>query len=268
MPELPEVETIRRQLESTIVNSIILDAAANPIAKFEDAVQAIGNEILDISRRGKFLIINLDDQRELIIHLGMTGKLTTSKEKEVSKHTHAWWELIKDNKKFFLLYNDVRKFGKISIAENKDYRKLPTLNSIGPEPLSEELTKEIFWTNLNRSHRKIKTQLLSQKPVAGIGNIYADESLWLSKINPHKRSLTKSESENLLFAIRQIITKAVQNGGTTLKDYRDSNNNKGTNQYSLNVYGRKNQECFRCGHELFTEVIDSRTTTWCKNCQK
>ncbi|MEM7275715.1 MAG: zinc finger domain-containing protein, partial [Actinomycetota bacterium] len=121
---------------------------------------------------------------------------------------------------------------------------------------------------LATSRRKVKTQLLSQRPIAGVGNIYADEALWLARINPKATRLSERRATELLDAIRIVLAKGIDNGGTTLRDYRDAEGRRGDNQASLAAYGRAGQPCFRCDTELRSAVIDARTTTWCPACQR
>jgi len=269
MPELPEVETVLTQLEDKIADVEITDAWSHESKKFSEAVELIGASLTQIRRRGKFLITATDDDRELIVHLGMTGKLRVVVSPTEDKYIRAWWQLEdKQENKSILEYSDVRRFGRIKVVATGDYSELATLKAMGPEPFDPELTAEIFWENLKKSSRYIKTQLLSQKPIAGVGNIYADEALWLSKVNPELKKLTKQQAERLLEAIQNVLSKGIDNGGTTLRDYRDANGEAGRNQTQLSAYGRAGEPCFRCSTELSSTKLDARTTTWCKSCQK
>ena len=262
MPELPEVETIRRQLEPLVVGRRLTSAWAFPHPKFIAALEVEGATITGTSRRGKYLLLSLDDGRELIVHLGMTGSLRVRPPGDPGDaYVRAWWGL--DGPA--LEYRDVRRFGRLAVAEDGQYAG--TLAVQGPDALDRRLTPEDFWRALRRSRRAIKTQLLSQRPIAGVGNIYADESLWRARINPARRTVTRAEAAALLDAVRRVLAGSLQNGGTTLTTYRNAEGLPGRNQQRLNVYGQAGLPCPRCGTELRSRVLDSRTTTWCPTCQ-
>lgn len=271
MPELPEVETVRRQLAPRLTGRAIIEAGSHPSAKFTPARAATGSRIISDGRRGKFLLFGLDDERELVIHLGMTGQLRfrdrgpRADEQEQSPYLRAWWAL--DNGDM-LDFVDVRRFGRIRVVPAGDYSSIPTLHAAGPEPFDETFDGEAFWARLKTSKRKIKTQLLSQRPVAGVGNIYADEALWVARINPGATSVSRPRAERLLDAIRQVMGQGIDNGGTTLRDYRQVDGSSGDNQHALMAYGRSGLPCRRCEARLRSKVIDSRTTTWCPRCQR
>ncbi len=163
---------------------------------------------------------------------------------------------------------DARRFGRLRVVPTGDYSSIPTLANAGPEPWDDALTPKIFWQSLRSSKRAIKTQLLSQRPIAGIGNIYADEALWLSEINPARRSIGLDRAERLLDAVRTVMAQGIDQGGTTLRDYRNAEGGSGENQHSLAAYGRAGEPCLRCGEPLRSRVIDARTTVWCVACQR
>ena len=186
MPELPEVETIRAQLDPLLVGRSIVHAESHPSAKFTPAIEATGAGVDAVRRRGKYLLIDLDDDRELVIHLGMTGVLSVPNEREEGSYCRAQWQLDNDR---WLVFNDVRRFGRIRVVRAGDYSSISTLHQLGPEPTDDAFTASHLHQALNKSSRRIKTQLLSQRPVAGLGNIYADEALWLARVKPrHARS--------------------------------------------------------------------------------
>lgn len=269
MPELPEVETVRRQLAPRLVGRRILEAGSHPSAKFTPARAATGSRVISDDRRGKFLLFGLDDDRELIVHLGMTGQLQfqepTTAEEEENPYLRAWWALDDGTTLEFV---DVRRFGRIRVVPAGDYRSLPTLHAAGPEPFDESFDGKQFHARLAKSRRKLKTQLLSQKPVAGVGNIYADEALWLASINPKATRLSVTRATELLEAVRSVLRQGIDNGGTTLKDYRDVEGRSGANQNALAAYGRGGLPCIRCDTKLQSATIDARTTTWCPTCQR
>lgn len=292
MPELPEVEVVRRQLAGPLVGRRIVEAWAHRSRKFASGADAIGSEIELLRRRGKYLIAELDCGRELVIHLGMTGRLcfaaTASGHDapsapadqprdgpatevmdaaEVSladPYVRAWWRLDSGD---VLCLHDVRRFGRIVVCDSGDYRELPTLAAMGPEPLEEDLDAGTFWRASRRSSQRIKTQLLNQRLVAGVGNIYADEALFLAGINPSARSISKPRAERLLAALRDVLAASVERGGSTLRDYY-SLEGAGDNQKYFVCYGRAGEPCVRCGTELRRRVLDQRSSTWCPRCQR
>jgi formamidopyrimidine-DNA glycosylase len=268
MPELPEVETIRRQLEPLVVGRRLTSAWAFPHPKFTAALEVEGATITGTGRRGKYLLLSLDDGRELIVHLGMTGSLRVRPEGDVGDaYVRAWWGLDgHDPPGEALEYRDVRRFGRLAVAE--DGRYAGTLAVQGPDALDRRLTAEDFWRALKRSRRAVKTQLLSQRPIAGVGNIYADEALWRARVNPFRRALTRAQAAALLEALRAVLAGSLRYGGTTLTTYRNVEGRPGRNQQRLDVYGQAGLPCPRCGSELRSRVLDGRTTTWCPTCQR
>jgi len=269
MPELPEVETIKRQISEDLVDAEVIEADSHESAKFTPAREIVGTKLGELRRRGKFLIVSTDDDRELIVHLGMTGKLRLVETPTEDKYIRAWWKIELESGAYqFLEFSDVRRFGRIKVVKTGDYKDMATLNSMGPEPFDEKLDNQTFWENLKKSKRHVKTNLLSQKPIAGVGNIYADEALWHAQINPKAKTISKKKAEKLLVAIRQVLQQGIDNGGTTLRDYRDAYGQSGSNQRQLYAYGRSGEECFRCSKIMKSDTIDARTTTWCPQCQK
>lgn len=274
VPELPEVETIRRQLVDRLTDRQILDAWGFNSPKFSAAPAAAGTTVTDVTRRGKYLLLPLrrDDvppAQELIVHLGMTGRLAVTDRSidriEGEPHLRAWWCLGDGS---VLTFHDVRRFGRIAVVDLGDHRSLPTLAALGPEPDSEEFTAEHLRRRVNAGSRRIKTVLLSQRVVAGVGNIYADEALWRAGVDPRARHLTRAAAARLRDAIRDVLSEGVDNGGTTLRDYVDADGSPGRNQHRLDCYGRAGRPCHRCGTELRGSVVDARSTSWCPDCQR
>lgn len=263
VPELPEVETVRRQIEPLVVGRRIVEAWGHPSGKFASAPFAAGAAIDGVGRRGKYLLIGLDDERELIVHLGMTGQLRI-RPGELDPYVRAWWAL--DDGRVLEL-RDVRRFGRIGVVPVGEYASLPTLAAQGPEPWDDALDDGGLWRNLKRSNVRIKTQLLSQRPLAGVGNIYADEALWRAGIHPARRSITRREAEALLVELRTVLEQGIANGGTTLRDYRTPDGEPGRHQHELGCYGRAGEPCGRCGTELKRSIVDARGTTHCPHCQ-
>jgi formamidopyrimidine-DNA glycosylase len=276
VPELPEVETVRRQLEPQLVGRGIVGAAAFPSGKFTDATAAIGCGVTGVRRRGKYLLMDLRpgdaderDDLELVVHLGMTGRLAVGDRRRRvgpgEPHLRATWDL-DDGRQ--LTFDDVRRFGRIAVVPLGEHRSLPTLAALGPEPFDDGFSPQALRDHVRRSRRALKTQLLSQRPVAGVGNIYADEALWLARVHPAARRLGPVAAERLHAAIREVLAAGIEDGGTTLRDYRDARGARGTHQDRLHCYGRDGQPCDRCGTALRRTVIDARSTTFCPLCQR
>ncbi len=263
MPELPEVETVRRQLEPVVVGRRIREAWGHPSPKFASAPHVTGTTIEVVTRRGKYLLFGLDDDRELIVHLGMTGQLRLGLG-DADPYVRAWWALDDGN---VLELRDVRRFGRVAVVPAGEWTSLVTLAALGPEPWDPALDDGGLWRNLKRSRAHVKTRLLSQRPVAGVGNIYADEALWRAGVHPARRSITRREADRLLTELRSVLEQGIANGGTTLRDYRTPDGRRGRNQLELCCYGRGGEPCLRCGTELRRSVIDARGTTHCPRCQ-
>ena len=273
MPELPEVETVRRQLEPLVSGAKIIDARARRSPKFTPALEAIGSTVSDIQRRGKYLLIGLLDPsqategrlgRELIVHLGMTGALHVDDTSPNDPYERAAWDLADGRT---LWFRDIRRFGRIAVVSAGDHRTLPTLHHLGPEPFDPALDGTRFHRALAASRSRVKTHLLSQRPIAGVGNIYADEALWRAEVDPSVRRVGPARAEALLGHIRDVLTEALDHGGTTLRDYRTPDRSTGQNQFRLDCYGRSGRPCRRCATPLTSRELDQRTATWCPHCQ-
>ncbi len=268
MPELPEVEVVRRQLEPLLAGRTVTSAWAQPSPRFAAAELAVGLTIGAVERRGKYLLlrghVTQGDANTLVVHLGMTGSLAiTDGEPVASTYLRACWGLGGRT----LTYADVRQFGRIAWVTGDDYSSVATLAAMGPEPLDETFTADALWRNTRRSRQRIKTQLLSQRPVAGIGNIYADEALHAARINPAVRRISRAQAARLLAELRRLLTASIERGGTTLRDYT-SLAGSGDNQHHLVCYGRAGLPCTACGTELRRRVYDGRSTVLCPACQR
>ena len=272
MPELPEVETVRRELEPWLRGRLIQEVAlvdAQPGPKYENLLSAAGREILDVTRRGKFLILPLSGEKDLIIHLGMTGVVTP---KEPQKHVRVRLELDRpeNDSKPVLYFQDVRRFGRFLVVPTGDYSTLPTLHQMGPEPLSDDFNEEQFAKALGKSVTPVKTYLLSQKPVSGVGNIYADEALWGAKVHPltPANRVPKRQIPLLVVMIKDVLEASIRVQGTTLRDYRTTNGEVGAYLDKLKAYGQEEAPCPRCGTPISKIVVGGRGTHFCPNCQK
>lgn len=273
MPELPEVETVRRTLEQLVLGKEIKEVsvfwpkiikAPEPVEQFQDALR--GQTIRNIGRRGKFLIFTLDDYA-MVSHLRMEGKYGVhAKDEPYDKHTHVIFTFTDGSE---LRYRDVRKFGTMHLfTKGEEMGQMPLFH-LGPEPLSDEFTVEGLSTNLAKTSRKIKPVLLDQTVVVGIGNIYVDEALFRSGIHPERKasSLTPEEIKTLHAEIIATLSEAVEKGGSTIRSYVNSQGQIGMFQLELNVYGRKGENCKICGTPLEKLVVAGRGTHICPSCQ-
>ena len=265
MPELPEVETIRRQIAPALAGKRIVDAWHAPNPKFVSASDVVGHIVQSVSRRGKYLLFALDHDRELIVHLGMTGVVRFRADTPIDPYVRASWTFDDGT---VLELRDVRQFGRVAAVAAGDYRTLPTLHALGPDPFDPAFTSREFYRALRQSRQRVKTQLLSQRPIAGVGNIYADEALWRARVHPATRRVSQPRAHALLDALRSVLAQGIDNGGTTLRDYRTFTGETGNNQHSLDCYGRHGQPCSRCGAVLQRRVYDGRGTTFCSICQR
>ncbi|KKQ79367.1 MAG: Formamidopyrimidine-DNA glycosylase Fpg [Parcubacteria group bacterium GW2011_GWC2_38_7] len=289
MPELPEVETIKRGLDKQIINKRISKVSieksfikkVGPSANaFKKALE--GKTIKNVARRSKLLMFEINKEQSLIVHLKMTGQLVyRPKNNKIvvgghpiagpqnlpSKFTRV---TIQFADKTTLFFNDVRKFGFLKIVDRKELNE--ALSKYGREPIDKDFNFPHFKSLIDKSPRKkVKSFLLEQKIIAGLGNIYADESLFVAKVNPERRvdSLTKSEQKLLFVAIVEIIKKAIKYKGTTFSDYVNAKGGKGNFQKHLQVYGRNKLECLRCKKGIITKIkLGSRSASFCPICQK
>ena len=269
MPELPEVETIRRQLCTAGVQgrtiekiSISWPRTVEPLSPAVFRKKVTGRKIERLSRHGKWLIFELDDIDNLLVHLRMTGGFYLS-EGALKKgpHDRAVFQL---SGGLNLHFRDPRKFGRFKLAV------FPL--GLGPDAL--EITARPFFQTLEKSNRMLKPLLLDQSFIAGVGNIYADESLFEARLHPERRAGSLDDGERLALweAITKVIRTAVENGGTSLGDglgnYVDLNGNSGGNSDKAKVYGRAGQPCIECGAPLEKITLAQRTTVFCSHCQK
>lgn len=275
MPELPEVETVVRDLRAHgLVGGVIrtvevrwprMIAGQTPDA-FIYALN--GRAVAALTRRAKYIVIALDTGARLLIHLRMTGKLRFAAEGEKpGPHDHVIITL-KDGRR--LVFNDTRKFGRFRlIGPGAD-----PLLGLGPEPLEESFTLDVMRDRLRGKHRQIKPLLLDQTTVAGLGNIYVDEALWQARIHPERRAdtLTRTEVKRLHQAIREVLGRAVENCGTTLGEgkanFYSVAERRGRNADALKVFRRDGLPCPRCGTVLARTVVGQRGTHFCPSCQK
>ena len=273
MPELPEVETTLRGIAPHITGKTVSGAVIRraklrwPIPP--DLSTILENEtVLNCQRRAKYLLIQFTSG-VLIIHLGMSGSLrvfTPNSAPEPVKHDHAD---ICFSDGTLLRLHDPRCFGAIlwyaGAAENH-----PLLAKLGPEPFSPEFNADYLYHTLKRRKIAVKTALMDNKIVVGVGNIYANESLFLSGISPHRPSnlIKKHEAVELVNNIRHVLQRAIEKGGSSLRDFVDSEGKSGYFQQEYTVYGRQNQPCVKCGALIVRDIVGQRGTFYCLNCQK
>lgn len=273
MPELPEVETVKETLKKLVVNKKITDVVINyeniieyPLAD-EFKKRIVNEKINDIKRRGKWLMFDLDNYY-LLSHLRMEGKYFFKGIKdEHLKHEHVIFTL---GGKYELRYLDTRKFGKMHLIEkDKVYDQKP-LNELGKEPWDKELNSTYLKEKYKNKKLPIKTVILDQSIIVGIGNIYADEILFLSKINPLKKAnlLEICELENIIINTKKVLDEAILNGGTTIRSYESSEGVHGRNQNNLLVHNREREACPNCKTEIIKIRVGGRGTYYCPTCQK
>jgi formamidopyrimidine-DNA glycosylase len=273
VPELPEVETVRRSLEAALVGRRIAEVTRIAwVRTIAEPSPELFRELLrdrlvtGVERRAKYLVIKLDRDEVLVVHLRMTGRLTLqSPEAEPDHHTHVVLRLEDGGQIFF---RDTRKFGRIWLLDAEGFDALQA--RLGREPLDEALTAEEFRTLLRRRKGRLKPLLLDQKLIAGLGNIYVDEALWCAKLHPLRtvRSLDDDDIDRLHEAIRSVLKAALEHRGTSFSDYRDALDQPGSNQDFLNVYQRAGQPCPRCGTPIERMLVAQRGTHYCPSCQQ
>jgi len=270
MPELPEVETVLRGLSPHIKNTIIQDVIVRqPQLRWPVPPNLASlikhQQIKTLFRRGKYLIIQLN-QASLIIHLGMSGSLQLLSQDKLPK-THDHLDILLSNHTL-LRYNDPRRFGAILLS-TADPLSHPLLQHLGVEPLGQDFTSDYLKQACNNRRVCIKTLIMNSKIVTGIGNIYAVEALFLAKIHPltQAKQLSLAACENLVQAIKTILNDAITQGGSTIRDYVNSEGKPGYFAQRLKVYGRSGEACLTCGQRLQSVAITGRGTVFCAGCQ-
>ena len=273
MPELPEVETVKNTLKPRLIGKKITDIKIyhNNIIEYpsveEFSKKIINQKINNISRYGKWLIFILDDYY-LLSHLRMEGKYFFKDEKdELLKHEHVVITL--DNKEE-LRYHDVRKFGKMLLIEKDKIKEIGPLIELGYEPWDNKLNINYLKEKYQKKKLPIKTVLLDQSIITGIGNIYADEILFLSKINPEKISntLNESELEKIIENTKIVLEDAIKQGGSTIRSYTSVDGVHGLFQQKLNVHTKEKEPCPICKTTIVKIKVGGRGTYYCPNCQK
>lgn len=271
MPELPEVETVRRGLEHLLgtqpqINNIHVHQPKLRVPVAQNLVQLLrGQHIHSLRRRAKYLLWDLDNHT-LITHLGMTGSWRfEDRNTQPRKHDHVIFELTNG----YLVYNDPRRFGFISLVEKNCETQSSCLKHLGVEPLDKKFNANYLHQHCQGKQTTIKSLIMDQKIVVGVGNIYASEALFKAKLRPSKKAktLTRDQCKNLVSAIKSILKKAIESGGTTIRDYKNAEGKPGYFYQQLQVYGRCNEKCRKCKTPIKNKTLAQRSTYWCPKCQ-
>ncbi|NCU33721.1 bifunctional DNA-formamidopyrimidine glycosylase/DNA-(apurinic or apyrimidinic site) lyase [Candidatus Saccharibacteria bacterium] len=287
MPELPEVETVARGLRRLIVGKNIVKVSHDNAKSFPNSLVEVNNfmvgaNIGGVRRRAKVIIIDLDDSWSLVAHLKMTGQMVYRGEENWGaghpnddflaelpvRATRVQIEFSDGSKLFF---NDQRKFGWMKLLPTAEIKNMPFFIKVGPEPLEDSFTLENFIDRFKRKKRSaIKAALLDQSVIAGVGNIYADESLWRAQIHPETRveSLDSSEFKRLYEAVRYVMNLSIEKGGSTARNYVNADGGKGNYLDYANVFRKEGSLCARCGSEIIKTRVAGRGTHICPVCQK
>lgn len=274
LPELPEVETVRKGLENLVEKAAIQEVeifweriitGSRVGESFKKAL--VGEQLQQIRRRGKFLLLDFD-RYTLISHLRMEGKYEVVPTDEPLKlHTHVVFHL-KDGRD--IRYLDVRKFGRMELVLRGQEETVAGIQRLGPEPFADVFLLEPFQAKLSRIKKAVKPALLDQNLVTGLGNIYVDEALFQAGIHPLRpgNSLTPNEAAVLHQSIIEVLGKAIQAGGTTIRTYLNALGESGNFQQDLKVYGQTGEPCVRCGNPIQKTKVAQRGTHFCAHCQK
>jgi formamidopyrimidine-DNA glycosylase len=273
MPELPEVETVCRQLAKQLEGAFVqkietlrpdLRSALPPSCELNPA-----QKVIEVRRRSKYILIELQ-QGAILSHLGMTGAWRFEDELvfKPALHDHVILHL-KDQRR--LVYNDPRRFGVFEwFPQRSQLEDSSWLKNLGPEPLSEDWSVPLFWASLKRSNVCIKIALMNPKLVVGVGNIYASEILFRAKVRPTKKAcrITKLQAERIFQETRKVLTEAIQAGGSTIENFRNVDLEQGGFQQQHRVYGRENLPCCFCNTPIRAKTLGGRSTYWCPSCQQ
>ena len=289
MPELPEVEVVKRSLTRKVQNLIIQkvnikDSKLRYHIDKNKFRKITGLRIKKIERKSKFLLFFLNKNFIMMVHLGMTGKFFFVDRKNTKLKTSFYYKIDYKkeqkydrvefilNKNQKLIYNDIRKFGFIKLLSNKKYKDNFHLKHLGPEPLKNKFNYTYFKNYIKGRSRVIKDILMDQKFVSGLGNIYANEILFLSKVKPSRKvkNLKEFELKKIINFTKEVLKNAIELGGSSIKDFSSSNGKKGSFQQHFNVYGKKGATCSNttCKSIIVKSSISNRSTFFCNNCQK
>ncbi|MBU6155439.1 MAG: bifunctional DNA-formamidopyrimidine glycosylase/DNA-(apurinic or apyrimidinic site) lyase [Alphaproteobacteria bacterium] len=281
MPELPEVETVRRGLEPVLEGRVLARVLARrndlrfPLPK-NFAARLTGRRVLRLSRRAKYILAHLDNGEVLLIHLGMSGRFQIEGQ-GVGRFVHAGAPPGKHDHVEFLtdagarvVYTDHRRFGSMDLVPEAHLATHRLLRAIGPEPLSEAFDGALLAARLEGKRTPIKSALLDQRVVAGLGNIYVCEALFRAGISPRRQASTVrlARTERLVPDIKAVLEEAILAGGSTLRDFKDTSGELGYFQHRFDVYDREGEACRRCGAPVRRIVQAGRSTFFCSGCQR
>ncbi len=274
MPELPEVETIRINLEPHLVNKPIERVDVHDIrlrrpVKPEDFRAWVeGRSITGLSRRAKYIIWHLDNRAAVIVHLGMSGRLGLFPENApLEKHTHVVFRLYGGLQ---VRFRDPRRFGLVEVAAPDELKNYQRFRHLGVEPLSDDFNEEYVAKITQKSKKAIKIWIMDAQIVVGVGNIYANEALFKAGIHPTRpaSTLKNNERRRLVKGVKSILNTALEKGGTTLNDFRNAHGEPGFFQQVLAVYHKEGEPCTACGSKIEKIVLSGRSTFFCSSCQK
>jgi formamidopyrimidine-DNA glycosylase len=286
MPELPEIEIVKRSLFKMINKAKIINIKINnknlryklPVNFSKDL---IGQKILNISRRSKYLVFHFE-KKLLLAHFGMTGKFLVMKNQKkklfktsfyynlniIQKHNHIYFTL---NNGSILIYNDIRRFGFFKIYNTTEFNKITFFNKLGLEPFNKKFNVKYFQKYIVTRKKNIKNLLMDQTFVSGLGNIYVNEALFMSKIQPLRscNSLNKKEIENLIANIKKVLKFSISKGGSSIRDFKSATGKSGNFQQFFYVYGQNNKNCSRisCKGKIKKITISNRSSFYCQKCQ-
>ena len=281
MPELPEVETTLRGIQpyvdgATLVHVDVRNASLRWPVPADQLRQLHGLKINSSKRRAKYILLDTD-QGAIMVHLGMSGSvrmLPVGEHDAPGKHDHVDMHFSLPDARakqteWILRYHDPRRFGSILLVDTND-RSHPLLDKLGPEPLSDAFNASLLFKLSRKRSVAVKNFIMNGHVVVGVGNIYASESLFLAKVKPTRPAgkVSKAEYEEIVAAIKQVLSKAIRVGGTTLRDFTGSDGKAGYFQQKLNVYDRDKKSCNKCGFEINRIIIGQRSTFYCPACQK
>lgn len=278
MPELPEVETTCRGLALKLVGQTLHHVDLHRAGlrwpfPIDFAQSVIGHKITHITRHAKYALLHLDNRGVIIIHLGMSGRMAfVAPGTKPGKHDHVvfhYGSKAKKSKFDQVFFNDARRFGVMDYTTADQLAAHPLLKHLGIDPFDPVLTGKWLHARLQTRKAPMKATLMDQTLIAGLGNIYVCEALFLSKIHPKRQSsqVTATESTALVKAIRTVLTKAIEAGGSSLRDYVQTDGELGYFQTQFNVYGRENEPCFRCKTPVERIVQSGRSSFFCPQCQ-
>ena len=283
MPELPEVETVRRGIAPVMEGQVFAHVQVNrpnlrwPLPQ-NMAERMQGHSVLRLRRRSKYILCDIDSGETLLIHLGMSGRILVSGDPQgrfvhehpaVEKHDHVVFDMGSGAR---ITYNDPRRFGAMDLLATDSLEESPLIKALGPEPLGNKFNAQYLYTAIHNRNSPMKSVLLDQKVVAGLCNIYVCEALYRAGIDPRRKAgqVSKNRIEDLAGIIRDVLAEAIDAGGSSLKDYRQADGELGYFQHSFDAYGREGQPCKNkgCSHPIRRIVQSGRSTFFCAQCQR